>query len=435
MLDADTRRTFEDHLAACSECREACDAARSMDEELARWSAEQTPPRVTPSGATRLQAMARDRLAGRGSRSRTRWLATAGAFAAAGALAVLAVWMLQRPVSGERASRDVPQVVVLRQDSAVTSRTLGDGARSFTVGGGGTLVARVDRDVVAVDEHSRLDVVPAHSQTARLRLHSGSVAVRAERRVAPQRLTVEAGGYSVTVIGTRFRVSLAAARRITVSVSEGKVAVVDLAGATHTVAAGQRLELGPNTPPQLGVLPEAEAASIDRAVATGPVDDATDDVVTARTSPEQPSAEPAIDTVRRRDRGGAAPEDGSLPTHADARQWILAGEYDRARAALDDQLSQRPKDARSLWLLGECERKAGRPAEAVAAYRGVAEHGRPPQANRARFQAAVLLQERLGKPRAAIALLRAYLAEDAATRPLDAAARQRLTRALKSVGE
>ena len=56
-------------------------------------------------------------------------------------------------------------------------------------------------------------------------------------------------------------------------------------------------------------------------------------------------------------------------------------------------------------------------------------------ANRARFMAASVLQDELGEHNAAVAMLRAYLAEGQALRPLEAAAQVRLARSLRRLGK
>ena len=92
-----------------------------------------------------------------------------------------------------------------------------------------------------------------------------------------------------------------------------------------------------------------------------------------------------------------------------------------------------PRESASWWLLGEARRRAGRPLEAVAAYRKVIDFGGPAEANRARFSIALLLEERLGDATGAMALYRAYLT--GGPRPLEASAQWRLGRLLSARGD
>jgi tetratricopeptide (TPR) repeat protein len=129
----------------------------------------------------------------------------------------------------------------------------------------------------------------------------------------------------------------------------------------------------------------------------------------------------------------APSDEAALPDEAAIRQWLIDGDTARAERALLARLAASPLESSSWWLLGETRRRAGQASEAVTASRRVIELGNPSEANRARYQVALLLEERLGDAEGAITLYRAYLARS--PRPLEAAAQLRLGRLLGSRGD
>lgn len=113
------------------------------------------------------------------------------------------------------------------------------------------------------------------------------------------------------------------------------------------------------------------------------------------------------------------------------RAAIIDGRLVEAESGLRAYLEHSARDATAWSLLGDCLRKLGKWRESVDAYRSVMRVGQGTEAQRARFLAASVLQDRLKDPRAVIALLEGY-GEDQITTP---EARLRLSRALVAVGE
>lgn len=202
-----------------------------------------------------------------------------------------------------------------------------------------------------------------------LELRQGAVTVQAAARAPGEQLVVVADGWQVTVVGTRFTVIR---DPFLVDVAEG---VVDVGhGETRwTLRAGDRFEGGRpiRRPTSLPPLPELTAL----------------------------------------------------------RKALLAGDTDGARAGLQTRLARDAADVGAWTLLGQLEARAKRRDEAVAAWTQVVAHGKPAEAQRARFEAAVLLEDR---PSDVVALLRAFLATPD---PLAAEAGLRLGRAELAVGE
>jgi len=122
------------------------------------------------------------------------------------------------------------------------------------------------------------------------------------------------------------------------------------------------------------------------------------------------------------------PAPNRLPTLDELRKALLAGELPRVRGGLQQRLEADPDDAKSWRLKAQLEKKEGRIADAVAAWREVIRSGSPSEANQARYEAAVLLDEQPGE---AEPLLRAFLDDPG---PLAADARLRLGRMLLAQG-
>ncbi|MEQ1565171.1 MAG: tetratricopeptide repeat protein, partial [Myxococcota bacterium] len=128
-------------------------------------------------------------------------------------------------------------------------------------------------------------------------------------------------------------------------------------------------------------------------------------------------------------RTGRPPPPPALPEVEALRQQVLGGDRQGARAGLHQRLAARPGDADAWTLLAQLEARDGRPDDAVAAWREVIARGSPAAAQRARFEAAVLLERR---PAEVIPLLEVFLASPD---PLAAEAGLRLGRARLAVGD
>ena len=87
-----------------------------------------------------------------------------------------------------------------------------------------------------------------------------------------------------------------------------------------------------------------------------------------------------------------------------------------------------------MSLFSTLQRKRQDFAGAVTTSRKIIATGDAASANRARFQAASLLQDQLGDAAGAARLLEAYVKQGKPFKPLEAAAMVRLGRALKSLG-
>jgi hypothetical protein len=428
LLEGEARQRFEQHLETCATCKQSVTQEANLDVRLATWLEAQPEPEVSEVGARRLMRAVEQKRAIARPRFALAWVGAAAMFAAV--LMLFLHWRqpAARGPSGPPAPVAVAavDVTVLFTEGGVLAAGPSSVPRLVTVAGDGRLVVRAAADVLGLGARTRAELLPTESGHARVRLATGVVAVQAAHRGETGSLSIEAGGYTVTVVGTRFSVSWDGTERLGVVVREGQVMVVQPDGHVRMVRAGQSLHFGPETDSE-GVLTapsSEETALLERSLRT------TADAVEPSSGPS-PSVTPpgplAPSSAATRPRVEAPPDEATI------RQWLLDGDTSRAERALVARLALAPRESSSWWLLGETRRRAGQPREAVTAYRRVIELGNPSEANRARYQVALLLEERLGDAAGAIPLYRAYLT--GSPRPLEAAAQLRLGRVLSSRGD
>lgn len=439
LLPQHARAAFEAHLCTCVACRAAVTEARAIDQGLAIWLDQQQHPVASDVTARRLVREAQEHSGGRRPRRTTRW-----AIGLAAACVALAALVLLPRLWDRGADQTVSDKLALRIDTlldeggSITAPDEG-GAQELAVAPEGRLVVRLGGDRLSLIKGASLRVQPPERGETRLRLRRGAVAVEAAPRAPNQKLSIGVDGYLVTVVGTRFLVEREDNRPLVVSVAEGQVMVVDPSAQVRLVRPGQRLSyavdgsatitaLEPRDTERIGAqLQLAPAAVHDpRHGGDGEASSDSSSVPVDPTPPERQETE--LDIVQ----SGKATH---LPDEASIRQWLVAGDYAKAETALVARLESSPNDSALWWLLGECRRKLGAHAKAVAAYRKVVSLGGPAEANRARYQAAALLQDRLGDHQAAVSLLKEYVAAGASNRPLDAEARLRLGRGLMALGQ
>jgi TolA-binding protein len=117
------------------------------------------------------------------------------------------------------------------------------------------------------------------------------------------------------------------------------------------------------------------------------------------------------------------------------RQWVLEGKLREAEIELRLYLKQHPLDTEAHSLLADCQRKAGKFSDAVETYKNLIAIGSVSQANRARFKAGVLLQEKLRDHFGAASIFEEYLAAGNSSPLLKAKALVRLARSLIALNE
>ncbi len=420
LLDVNARAVVEAHLQECSACRAAAQQAEKVDKSL-RAFLLQREFQVSPLTTRRLPDLVKTQR----REQRARGVRTAFAGMAAATLALVLIVARRNAESPLRANDanvgaanastapQVPKITLLFEEGAKLSDPTLPGARHLDVPGDGRLVVRAGEDIIGLGARSQAELPEGQPQDSVIRLASGVVAVQAAHRSAQGSLSVRAGGYTVRVVGTRFVVTWDGVSHLLVGVSEGVVRVVDPHGGERSVRPGQQMTFSEQDPGTLEALGSEALHSMDQAL----------DAARQPASPAPFRGEPAV--LRSQPSVSAI---ASELDDASIKQLILEGAYARAERALLARVGAAPRDAAAWWLLGECRRKAGQSQQSVSAYRRLIEVGGPAERNRARYQAALILEERLNSPAAAIELYRAYLAAPAGTRPLEASAQLRLSR-------
>ena len=117
------------------------------------------------------------------------------------------------------------------------------------------------------------------------------------------------------------------------------------------------------------------------------------------------------------------------------KAWILEGDYPKAESALARRLKKEPSDTASRMLLATCYSKSGAYENAVRSLQTAIETGTPAEQNRARFKAAQLYREKLGRNDEAVRMLDAYLKTTPGLRPNTLEAKVRLARSLFDLGD
>lgn len=434
LLPENERIDFVAHLANCSACKSIVDEARSVDDSLRSWLANQTHPEATVEGRRILERKARER----GIRQRKARIVLGFATAAATAVLVVTIAvLLTRP--GDRHPSAFSETTVTTQPRPIVVFKEGESELQpdlnntwqMETSTGGRMLVDIEGNHVGLAANSSATFLPTKDGKILLRLTKGAMAVETASHRNKRQLSIEAGDYLVEVVGTRFLIDYH--EKFSLSVSKGRVMVVGRLGKMRMIREGQRLTYDPEETAIIEPLDKEEEDRISSVLSSAPSllsaprkpDDFHDDTDSeAATTPD--TDRPPQERIRKKDP--RAPDTETI------REWILERHYEKAESALKRRLARNPGSGSDWWLLGECRRRAGRHSQATEAYLRVIAVGSPAYANRARFQAARLFQDNLRKPGEAVRLLRNYLAAAPNLRPLDAEARLRLGKGLMSLG-
>lgn len=436
-LEPAGRESFDEHLGHCQACRERVRNWRDIEVDIMLWAEARTDYQPDAMQARRLVSRARAHTREQQQRAvRRPWVwATGFAAAAAAIIAVVVVPRLGDQDAGLPPSEALAMRVIDNGGSDISPADTVAGA-TLTAATNKRLLVELGDDRVAVSRASRVDVVAAVADHVRLRLRAGSVALDVMPRKSGEKVEVEVGDYLVSVVGTRFMVSVRPSGGIEVDVAEGRVRVSGLSTGIQEVTEAQKLRVNKTGKAALTIMPTVGRRSLERLLRSPePVEP-----VASWDNWDGAGVEPFEVGPRERERA-AKRRKATRPRTSRAdeltlwRQWVLDGKYDAAERALSERVKSASDDGNAWSLLADCRRKAGRYGPAVKAYRQASVVAEPAVANRARFMAASILQDELSDHGPAVALLRAYLAEGQALRPLEAAAQVRLARSLGKVGK
>ena len=416
-LNPNELTAFEAHVESCPGCRDMAVRQQQLRTALAAMM-EERMPNITEFGANGLVHRARaESDTARGFRFRTVF----GLAAAAAALIITTTAVLLRP--GAPADSDVQSVASNVPDfkiptaptvpSEVSSSESTPEVISASAESGTSF--QLGRARVGLAAESRAEIKRSDAVELRLALRKGTVAVDLPPVKGRAGLVIESGGYTVSVVGTRFWVS-SKTDSIEVGVVRGAVRVTDPAGKVRYVRAGSKLSAL-----------HADAMTVDA------VSEADKSVLASLLSAESPMG-----------KGGESREAWSISDHsgaghgpaslAEIQAWIIGGQLEKAERALRARLARKPNDVKALNLWAACTRKAGRYQNTLKAYERLIRNTSASEQNQARFKAAALLQDRLGNHGAAVSYLKAYLNAPASQRSNTVEARMRLARALHALG-
>ncbi len=433
-LERKSKAEFQAHIGQCSKCREEVSDWSVLKEQISDWASVRKLPEPSPGEAASLVVSLRPRTA----RPLWRQPVFYGGLAAACLATFVVVFLMNTPVheNGAGTSREDNRVTRIVQEPELPETPVeqspirvlyslegelpsskGTSARQLSVPGEGRLLLGVGSDHVAVGAHSKIEVLKAEADETRIKLLDGSVAAEVEPRDGRGSFAVEARSFIAKVVGTRFMVSMLPDSRIQVAVDKGRVEVVEPDETVHAVSEGQVLEFGKKSPWSYSPLAAENRLELNGLLSATEMDEQAiaAEEGTESEEPSDRSEQNSKRSARKREenRGSQsfeefAPARQAMDMNA-VRTLILEGRYAQAEAALGIHLKAAPDDVAGWSLLATCLRKSGKWRGAVTAYRQVIEKGKPQVANAARFDAAVLLQDKLGKHSAAGSLLKEYL--------------------------
>jgi transmembrane sensor len=396
----------ERHLRECEQCRETADRWEPFEAALREDALNHAPAPPTAGEIATLLAAARSRREPAGARVvALRW---AGGIAALVLIGIVVV-LLARP--GVTAAPEVApverstlEVTLHRPDRVDTVFVAGDTVEAPP---DGRAVVRLGNDLLEVGPRGRVTVREGE------RTWVGVAWGRVECTVAPRdrrgAFLVEAGEVTVEVVGTRFAVERTEQGDVEVEVTEGTVRVAYGDQRPSLLRAGGQMLFTPDG----ALVPEPATPAEEPAAAV-----------------EEPATVALPDAGRSRSAPATAGSPAGLSVW---REWIVEGRLGDAAAALDAHLGRQPGDTGAWSLLADCRRKQGRARAAIDAYAEVIERASAGEANRARYMAGSLAQDRLGDHAAAQRYFAAYLSAPG-RKPLAAEAAVRRARSLLALG-
>lgn len=400
------RARFSRHAEGCSDCQRQLATWRHvqavLSEEIEAASIPPSPEKVARFIARASAGETVSTVGARGGKA-LYYLAAAAALLALGSVLLfftrshepapakppVAVSMPSVEEKGDRSrATDLPRIqAFLRAPPREPGPWLEENA-TVTLGGHVMRVRAGARARIERNDEGATDIL----------LERGSLSLSAAPRRKNHDFAIKALPYRIRVVGTVFEVDYAPNERLDVLVAEGIVEVLAPRELPVRVTAGQRLRVDRD---RYVELQEGDRKAVAELLSTREV------------SEERPKhiASPKHRVWKGRHRPAAVEP---VPSHArcsmnELRRMVLERRFQEAEQGLMQVVEADPQHATAWSLLGDCRRKQGRWAEALAAYRKVIEGGEPSQSNRARYLAGVLAQDNLVDHLQAEALFEAYL--------------------------
>ncbi|MDJ0765893.1 MAG: tetratricopeptide repeat protein [Myxococcota bacterium] len=435
-LNEAEQRRFEDHMQVCDECSASVDKWRFFSQTLSAAATKEAADGFPTAGQRR--ALVDSYRARTEPRPHKRWV-WAGSLAAACCAAVVALLL---GLGSLRESDPLEIKVEFTSNVAMTQPE----SPMFNIDRGGKLITSIGVHRVAAAEATALKVMSANINQTRLRLDRGSVACRVKPLKPGAEFLVDAGDVAVRVVGTQFAVTRNE-RSTMVEVMAGAVEVTAGKSRSHRLTAGQQGVFGGDTEHAITPLSAVAADRFEQMFHPGSVNlveqpeavDLRHDASTNRDADAE-VADPdnaSAGTGNAGELTTKGPEVHRLRSKPPLERWremVISGRLESARSKMTAHLKRHPSDAKVWSLLADCYRKLGLWSEAVAAYEKVIAYGTVGSANRARYKAAALLQDKLGDDARAAVLLEAFI-DTASSDLLKGTAMVRLAKALIRAGQ
>ncbi|MBN2340279.1 MAG: FecR domain-containing protein [Deltaproteobacteria bacterium] len=406
------------HLEECADCRNRIrqwDDVESTLQEIFYYSdTGDNTSRVAAAEA--LMAKVRHNGTNWGARLffRPVWVAVAVAIVLLSIGVVFYASFAEKESASRKTSRSLPLFVADVNGNRSGAKTVsGDGYR-VPASKSARQILSIENDRVGIDTGAEVVVARAEKAEVLLALVSGKIACDVSKRRGDERFAVESGKVRVEVVGTRFSVSSYGTDH-SVAVFEGVVQVF-VKDKMWRVSAGDVIQVSDTGRGERQKLTTKEADEIDRLLNT----QGDEPSVSADESVEPSDVEDQT-TAKSNERYSESDEHTGSKTGKDYRRgakgdltsfqnWILEGEFSKARSGLTDHLETVPTDSRAWLLLADCERKSGQWHASVQAYRKVMRYSSGAAQRRAAYRAASILQDELNEHREAISLFEDYLA-------------------------
>ncbi len=439
-LNQGRHAAFQAHLKECSSCRAQVLHWQNIERELVslesdlhaaqpKWNAQVRSRLILPTAkprSTRSGAIG--------------WAAAAGATVILGAFIYLAMHRQNEIPNNQEAplNRVVIEAQILHPEHVETTELIFPRDTSLEAPDKGRIWARIGDDRLGLKAHGRIRVLEISRRVTRLELERGLLSCAVSPLGESGKFEIAAGRYSVRVVGTVFAVERLGEEGLKVDVRKGIVDVFGSVSDRWRVYAGQRLRVSEQGRGEIDDISDDDLEQIESLLRGSEVEeiDRTETHSTNKKTNET-SATRKDSNSRRKPR---SPDTHSATTNQGVapldtwRRWVIDGRLDDAERSLRNHLQRSPADDDAWWLLADCQRKAGRWQRALNSYLRVIDLTRGAEANRARFLAGSVAQDKLKNKVQAIGLFEDYLRIGKGGRTLEAEAMMRLARALVATG-
>ncbi len=441
-LDRDGSAAFEAHLKDCPLCHAQVVQWQTIEREIVSMESERQD--AQPGWNARVREQLTTPNATRRS-TRTPLVGWAAAAAAMIALGLFIYLSMQGETESQQENEGlqkrqalVDQVVIntsiLSSNNVESTEIVYPRDRVLEAPDKGRLLARIGGDRVGLEGHGRVHMTEISSLATRLALKRGMLACAVSMRGKSGEFEVTAGRYRVHVVGTVFAVTWFEEQGLQVEVSQGTVEVTGPKSRRWRVGSGQRLRVSAE---DSGVMSDAagdDLVRIERLLSDVAIE--KKDELAGPEVAEETDVEEKVNggkTARSNNTRAKATDHGSASLDT-WRKWVIDGRLDDAERSLREHLQRSTTDEDAWWLLADCQRKAGKWQSALTSYLKVIDLTRGAEANRARFLAGSVAQDKLRDHGRAVELFESYLGIGQGGKTLEAEAMTRLARALLATG-